>query len=243
MEPGDRLILCSDGVTQAGLGQKRYKFGWRRSGELEFAQNIIRKSPEISAKDLAYAIAFQALSISPEKCTDDISCLVIYLRHPRVLRILTGPPYHKEHDHDFAMLASGGANDVIICGGTTASIIERELHTKVEIDLNLMKASGDLPPPGMMPGIGLTTEGILTLSKVCTVLEKKQQDKIPLAAKAIINRIMENDCIEFIVGTKVNEAHQDPNLPLELELRRNIIKRLANILERDYRKKVTVNYY
>lgn len=29
---GDRLIAFSDGVTQAGLGQPGYKFGWRREG-------------------------------------------------------------------------------------------------------------------------------------------------------------------------------------------------------------------
>ena len=148
MEPGDRLILCSDGVTQAGLGQKKFKFGWRRSGELEFIQKLIARDPEISAKDLAYSVAFQALSITPGKCLDDISCLVIYLRRPRVLRILTGPPFHKEHDREFAQLGAGGANDVIVCGGTTASILERELQKKTEIDLHLVKASGDLPPPG-----------------------------------------------------------------------------------------------
>lgn len=243
MEPGDRLILCSDGVTQAGLGQKRFKFGWRRSGELEFIQNTLRRDPNISAKDLAYSVAFQALSITPGKCLDDISCLVIYLRHPRLLRILTGPPFHKEHDHEFALLATAGANDVVVCGGTTASILERELKTKVQIDLHLVKASGDLPPPGMMPGVGLTTEGILTLSRVCSLLESGQTDDAPMAARAIINRINENDIIEFIVGTKVNEAHQDPNLPIELELRRNIVKRLAAVLEEKYRKKVVVKYY
>jgi|GEM_PF-4555772 hypothetical protein len=42
--------------------------------------------------------------------------------------------------------------------------------------------------------------------------------------------VVENDALEFIVGPKVNDAHQDPNLPVELELRRNIIKRLAEAL-------------
>ena len=243
MEPGDRLIIASDGVTQAGLGKKPYKFGWRRSGELEFCQDLIRREPQISARDLANAVAFQALSINPEGCVDDISCLVIYLRHPRVLRILTGPPYHKEYDRDFAMLANSGADDVIICGGTTATIIERELKKKVEIDLKLMRVSGDLPPPGRIPGVGLVTEGIITLSRVCSVLENGKEEEAPLAAKEIINRMMEHDSIEFIVGTKVNEAHQDPNLPIELELRRNIIRKLADILEHKFRKKISIKYY
>ena len=59
----------------------------------------------------------------------------------------------------------------------------------------------------------------------------------------MINEMMESDIIEFIVGTKVNEAHQDPNLPVDLEIRRNIIKRLHDILKQNYRKQVTIKYY
>ena len=61
MEPGDRLIIASDGVTQAGLGKKPYKFGWRRSGELEFCQDLIRRDPQISARDLANDVSFHEL--------------------------------------------------------------------------------------------------------------------------------------------------------------------------------------
>ena len=34
-----------------------------------------------------------------------------------------------------------------------------------------------------------------------------------------------------MVGTHVNEAHQDPNLPVELDIRRNIIKKITSLLE------------
>ncbi len=243
MEPGDRLVLCTDGVTQAGLGRRPYKFGWRRKGELEFIRRMIAREPQISAKNLAHAVAFEALSITPGECVDDISCLVIYLRRPRVMRLLTGPPYHQEYDRDFALLAAGDVNDVVICGGTTATIVERELCKKVSIDMKLVKSCGDLPPPGHMPGIGLVTEGIMTLSRVCSVLENDGEMNAPTAARAIINRMLENDSLEFIVGTKVNDAHQDPNLPVELELRRNIVKRLAEVLEKKYRKKIVIKYY
>ena len=65
----------------------------------------------------------------------------------------------------------------------------------------------------------------------------------PAAAKAILERMMAHDRIEFVVGTKVNESHQDPNIPQDLELRRSVVKRLTAALERNYRKQVTVNYY
>lgn len=243
LEPNDRLVICSDGVTQAGMGRAPYKFGWRRSGELAFIQDIVRRNPTISASELSYLTALQAASLDPGKTVDDISCLCIYLRHPRLLRILTGPPFHKEHDHAFAHQAASGADSVVICGGTTANIVERELGKRVVLDLKMMRGDDRLPPPGMMPGVGLCTEGILTLSCVCSALEAPPAQPIPAAAKAIIDRIHENDRIEFIVGTKVNEAHQDPNLPMELELRRNVIKRLSAILTEKYRKSVVVKYF
>ncbi len=244
MEPNDRLIVCSDGVTQAGLGRAPYKFGWRRSGELEFVQKLVKNNINISASDLAYATALQAKALDPGKCADDISCMVIYLRHPRLLRIITGPPFRKEHDHQFAQLAAEGADSVIISGGTTANIIERELGKKVQIDLKMLRSSGSLPPPGKIEGVGLVTEGILTLSKVCSILDQGGEPAdYPAAAREVIRRINESDRIEFIVGTKVNEAHQDPNLPMELELRRNIVKRMTAVLKEKYRKSVVVKYY
>jgi len=246
LEVGDRLIACSDGVTQAGLGRREYKFGWQRRGELQFVQKLITENPDISARDLAQAVAYEAVGINRDrKCIDDISCMVIYLRHPRVLRVLTGPPFHKENDREFAALAlpETGADKVVICGGTTANIVERELRTKVEIDLRMVRFSKGLPPPGRLPGIGLATEGILTLTRVASDLESGVWDDSPPAAKEIIGQMMDSDVIDFIVGTKVNEAHQDPNLPIDLEIRRNIIKRLQDVLRQKYRKLVTIKYY
>ncbi len=245
LKPGDRLIICSDGVTQSGLGSgKEYKFGWRRSGVLEFAREQVRNKPNISAKDLARLIACKALNITPGKCLDDITCLVIYLRKPRVLRLLTGPPFYKEHDAEFARQAAMGEEHTIICGGTTANILERELGAKVELDLKKFRISGNLPPPGIMRGVGLVTEGILTLSGVCRVLENPAMLKeAPLAVRSIMERILEHDRIEFIIGTKVNETHQDPTLPQDLELRRSVIRRLAAGLERTYRKETKLKFY
>ena len=58
---GDRLIAFSDGVTQAGLGQPGYKFGWRREGCLEFIQQkVADECPDISARDLSQAVVAAA---------------------------------------------------------------------------------------------------------------------------------------------------------------------------------------
>ena len=242
---GDRIIMCSDGVTQAGLGQRRdMKFGWRRSGVLQFVQRLIASDPEISAKDLSSAIAREALNLVPGGCKDDISCVVAYLRRPRVMRVLTGPPYYREHDGDYARQALIGPEHVVVCGGTSANILERELGVKVKVSLADMRSSGGLPPIGRMEGIGIATEGILTLSRVLSALEEMRSPKYePAAARAILDMMMRHDRIEFVLGTKVNESHQDPGIPQDLELRRSVIKRITRALEHNYRKETVVNYY
>ncbi len=247
LQVGDRLIACSDGVTQAGLGRREYKFGWRREGCLAFVQSLLERDPELSARDLARAIACQAVSLNPDRrVVDDTSALVIYLRHPRVLRILTGPPFHTDRDGEFARLAlpGEGVDHVIVCGGTTAKILERELDRHVAIDLNRVRLGETLPPPGALPGVGTVTEGILTLTRVATELEGDGDwRKAPSAAREILELMVESDIIEFVVGTRVNEAHQDPSLPLDLEIRRNIIKRLQTVLRTRYRKEVSLQYF
>ena len=242
---GDRIIMCSDGVTQSGLGvRKDMKFGWRRSGVLAHARELLRYDPDMSAKELSAAIACRALQLTPGGCKDDISCVVIYLRRPRVMRILSGPPYYKEHDSEFARQAKIGEEHVVICGGTTANIIERELGHKVRVNLSDLRRAGGLPPVGRIDGIGIATEGILTLSRVATALEDMRSPREePAAARAILERMMSHDRIEFVIGTKVNESHQDPNIPQDLELRRSVVRRMTFALERNYRKQVTVNYY
>ena len=245
LEVGDRIIICSDGVTQAGLGERRdMKLGWRRSGVMKFAQEKIAENPDISARDLSQAIAAESVSITCGVCRDDVSCLVIYLRRPRVMRVLTGPPFRKENDVEFARQADLGEDHVVVCGGTTANIIERELGAKVKISLADMRTAGALPPIGRIPGIGIATEGILTLSRVLAAFEDGRPPTCePTAARELMERILRHDRIEFVVGTKVNESHQDPNIPQDLELRRGVIRRLAAVLELKHRKKVKVNFY
>ena len=245
LKAGDRIILCSDGVTQAGMGERSdYKLGWRRSGVLKYARERISADPEISARDLSAAIAAESVSITHGTCRDDATCLVIFLRQPRVMRLLSGPPFRPENDAEFARQANLGEDHVVVCGGTTANILERELGVSVKISLADMRSAGALPPVGKMTGVGLATEGILTLGRVLSALEEGRPiDREPRAAREILSRMMRHDRIEFVVGTKVNECHQDPNIPQDLELRRSVIRRMASVLEKDYRKIVKLNFY
>jgi hypothetical protein len=110
---------------------------------------------------------------------------------------------------------------------------------------NLLYKSGGLPPLSDIDGIELVTEGILTLTDVVQRIEKDDAltTPLPLASQKIMQFFRNSDEIEFIVGTKVNEAHQDPKLPIDLEIRRNIVKRLKTTLEEKYRKRVSIKFF
>jgi len=104
--------------------------------------------------------------------------------------------------------------------------------------------SKDVPPSSEMEGMDLVTEGMLTLSKVVNTLEKK----IPLielandAVKKYVELILDSDQVHFIVGTKINEAHQDPSIPVEIGIRRTLIERLRKALEDNYLKETSIEY-
>ncbi len=240
-QPEDRIILMSDGVTQAGLGNKKYPLGWGRQGCIDFVLKEIEKDPYMSSQTLAQKIVEEALTKEIDhKAGDDISCVCIYFRTPRKLLVLTGPPFDEDKDREFAELVSTYDGKIAICGGTTANIIERELCLKCEID----KTSFDvnIPMASLMEGIDLVTEGILTLTDVYRMLKEGIDRKPNVASVRLVNLLLGSDRIDFVVGTKINVAHQDPSLPMELEIRRNIVKKIFRLLQSQYLKEISVRY-
>lgn len=237
----DRLIVLSDGITQAGMGSSEYKLGWRREGCARFVEQRVRETPGLSARQLAREIVSQALLCSPShQPADDMTCGVIYFRRPRRLLVLTGPPFHKASDLECATLIRDFEGRKAICGGTTATIVARELGR--EISTQLRQATHDLPAISTMPGVDLVTEGILSLTRTAQYLEAEEPVNAQDAAARLMKLLLDSDVIQFVVGTRVNEAHQDPSLPIDLDIRRNIIKRLAQTLRARYLKEIDIRY-
>ena len=69
----------------------------------------------------------EALLNDGRAAKDDITCGVVYYRHPRRLLVITGPPFIKERDGELAELVRTFDGRKVICGGTTASIVSRLL--------------------------------------------------------------------------------------------------------------------
>lgn len=238
----DRIIICSDGITQSGMGSKKYPFGWGWENVQQFITGIIDQQPDISAQKLASRILNTAYKNDNYHAQDDTSCAVIYFREPRKLLLCSGPPFENENDAKLADIVKEYPGKKILSGGTTGDIVARELG--IEIKDTFEFTDPDLPPESHMDGIDLVTEGILTLSKVSKILNEYNQNWVPGKGPAdkIVSLLLESDEIRIIIGTRINVAHQDPNLPVELEIRRTVLKRIARKLEEKFLKEVSVEY-
>lgn len=237
---GDRIIFCSDGVTQTGLGSSKLPLGLEREGLIKALKVMLDENPTVSSSELSREIVLMAKNIENDrKPKDDVSASVIYFREPREALVFTGPPYHQEKDYQYAEMFSEFIGKKAICGGTTANLISRELGLPIETERTI--SIGNLPACSNMKGVDLVTEGILTLTKSAEYLESGFGDADNAAVK-LVNFLLDSDCIKFMVGAKLNQAHYDPSLPIEIEIRKNIIKKIANLLETKFFKKVDILY-
>lgn len=239
---GDRLVFFSDGVSQSGMGSKVYPLGWGVPRVQSYIMKLLKETPDISARRLAQAVVQEAESHDAYQPQDDITCAVIYFRKPRRLLLMSGPSIDPGRDPEMARMFRDFQGSKILCGGTTASIIARELGLSIKV--NLKNIDPVIPPASLMEGADLVTEGIITLGRAAELLENPaSSDRLKSnPATQLVELLLNSDCIEFVVGTKINEAHQDPSMPVELEIRRNIIKRIAGLLEEKYLKEIHIRF-
>lgn len=270
MQHDDRLIFFSDGVAQAGIslgsitapsGRQRTSSsvygaklpsmkqvktetnnkGWGEENVREFVRNVLIRDPDISSRDLSREIVTEAYKFDNYKANDDITCVVVHIRKPRRTLVITGAPRNKASDRKLKDIITHFDGNIIVCGGTTAKIVARELGKAVLPDKS---PSGNLPPSSIIDGIDLVTEGMLTLQ----VVTQRLADKVLLkempqdAAKEFIRIMRRTDQVEFIVGTKINDDTDDPTLAAKVGIRFPLIEQLTRALERNYLKEVEVRY-
>jgi hypothetical protein len=216
--------------------------GWGEDKVKEFISDLLNRKPEISSRDLTREIVTQAYKNDNYHANDDITCVAVYIRKPRRTLIITGAPRNRESDKKLGEIVRNYQGNVIVCGGTTAKIIARELGKDIKADRS---PSGNLPPASIIEGVDLVTEGMLTLSAVSERLSNKvllkQMPEDP--AKRIIKILRETDQLEFVVGTKINDETDDPNLAAKIGVRFPLINQIARALEEKYMLEVEVRYF
>lgn len=190
---------------------------------------------------LSREIVTQAYKFDKYKANDDITCVVVYVRKPRRTLIVTGAPRSRESDRKLGEIIRNYQGHVIVCGGTTAKIVARELGKDVKADRT---PSGNLPPASIIEGVDLVTEGMLTLSAVNERLNSKMLLKnMPEdPAKRIIKILRETDQVEFVVGTKINDDTDDPATAAKIGIRFPLIEQMSRAMRRNYLQEVDVRY-
>lgn len=239
---GDRIVFFSDGVSQSGMGTRAHPLGWGDDGVRDALSAAVTAEPEISARRLARRLVTESSRKDADRTHDDITCGVIYFREPRRLLVATGPPLDPGMDGELAARISGFDGRCIIAGGTTGNIVARELGVKPRISLDNLDP--EIPPYAHMEGVEMVTEGIITLAKAAEYLEAGTAPEwLPRnAAGLMAEHLLDSDNIDFVVGTRINQAHQDPNVPVQLELRRSMVERVSDVLQRKFLKEVSISY-
>ncbi len=239
----DRVVLMSDGISQSGMGTEQHPLGFRRSGCAEYCRELLVEKPGISAREMSFSIVDKALSAETNRQpSDDMSCITLHFRQPRSLEVVTGPPFHEDQDKNWARKVDSFQGTKVICGGTTSKILERELTRKLSVRMLRGRGRQSFPPAADMEGFALVTEGIITLTRTAQILEEREAPLPEDPASRLASLLRDHDSITFMVGTKVNEAHQDPALPADIELRRAVIKRLDAVLREKYLKETNIIY-
>lgn len=157
--------------------------------------------------------------------------------------VCSGPPFDRKDDTLLAERVNSYEGTTLVCGGTTALIVARELSR--DITVRFKRDCALLPPSSTMEGIDLVTEGVLTLGKVKEMLDDMNDESEITqkdAASTIVKMLLEHDRIDFLVGTRVSSIYLDPDFPVVLEKRQDLITAMAGILETKFNKEVHIEY-
>ncbi len=230
LEVNDEITLCSDGVIHAGVG-KLLNHGWEWKHVAEFLE--VQNTP--SAEQLNRRLIETCKKLYDDHPGDDTTAVTVKVRTPQWLQILTGPPEYKERDAETIsnfMLQSGKK---IVCGGTAANIVSRELKREIITEIEYIDPL--IPPTAKIKGIDLVTEGVLTLKMLLGRLKQinhnsdepifNKNDGVSRLLKLLLE---ESTHIHFWVGRAINPAHQNPDFPKDLSIKTSIIKEIVNEL-------------
>ena len=109
----------------------------------------------------------------------------------------------------------------------------------------------DVPPIAKIEGVDLVTEGVITINKVIEYArdvldknEKYEEWSIRRDGASMICRLLFEEAtdINFFVGRAVNPAHQNPDLPINFNIKMNLVKELCDCLK-SMGKRVKVSYF
>lgn len=243
---GDVFIAMSDGCPHAGIG-RIYNFGWKREEIASFIEPLTLAG--YTAKTLSTILIDEVNKLYAQKPGDDATACIIKIRKREPMNLLFGPPANKEDNDRMMSLFFSKEGKHIVCGGTTSGIVSRYLGKPIKASLSFEKS--DVPPIAEIEGVDLVTEGVITINKVLEYAknylednESYQQWSFKRDGASLICRLLFEEAtdINFFVGRAINPAHQNPELPINFNIKMNLVKELSACLEK-MGKRIKVSYF
>ena len=246
LREGDLFVAMSDGCPHAGIGMA-YNFGWKREDIISFMENVAQVG--YTAKTLSTILIDEVNRLYAKKPGDDATACVVKVRRRVPMNLLFGPPRDRDDVNRMMALFFSKEGKHIVCGGTTSSIAAKYLHKPLKPSLNF--ESSDIPPTAELEGVDLVTEGVITINRVVQYAkdyladnESYEQWSMKRDGASLIARLLFEEAtdINFFVGRAVNPAHQNPDLPINFNIKMNLVEELSACLKQ-MGKRIKVSYF
>ena len=246
LQENDIFVAMSDGCPHAGIGTA-YNFGWKRDEIAAFMEMISHCG--YTAKTLSTMLVDECDKLYGHKPGDDATACVVRIRKREPMNMLFGPPSNRDDADRMMSLFFSKEGKHIVCGGTTSSIAAKFLGKSLKASLNFEKS--DIPPIATIEGVDLVTEGVITVNRVLEYAkdylgENKHYEhwSFKKDGASQISRLLFEEAtdINFYVGRAVNPAHQNPDLPINFNIKMNLVDELSQCLKK-MGKKIKVSYF
>lgn len=242
----DVFVLMSDGCPHAGIGTA-FNFGWKRSDIIGYMEAV--NAGGYTAKTLATMLVDECDRLYGHRPGDDTTACVVRIRKRVPMNILFGPPSNRDDCNRMMSLFFSKEGKHIVCGGTTSTIAAKYLGKPLKASLKFERS--DVPPIAEIEGVDLVTEGVITINKVLTYAKDYLADNTTYEqwefkrdGASLISRLLFEEAtdINFFVGRAVNPAHQNPDLPINFNIKMNLVEELSACLKK-MEKRVKVIYF
>ena len=242
----DIFIAMSDGAIHAGIGMS-LNFGWQRQQIAEYMQTFYDVG--FTAKTLTTILLDECVRLYGGLPYDDTTVCTVRIRKREPMNLMIGPPADRNDCDKMMSLFFSKQGKHIVCGGTTSSIAAAYLHKRVVPKMDYIDP--EIPPIAEVEGIDLVTEGVITINRVLEYAKDFLGDNAQYQkwstgrdGASLIARMLFEEAtdINFFVGKAVNPAHQNPNLPLNFNIKMRLVDELADCLKQ-MGKQIKVSYF
>lgn len=246
LQEDDIFIAMSDGAIHAGVGLT-LNFGWQRDDVISYMETFYDVG--FTAKTLTTILLDECNRLYGGEPGDDTTVCTIRIRKREPMNLLIGPPADRNDCNKMMSLFFSKEGKHIVCGGSTSTIAAEYLNKPIKPTLNFLDP--EVPPTAEIEGVDLVTEGVITINKVLKYAqdylennESYTQWSYKKDGASQIARLLFEEAtdINFYVGRAINPAHQNPNLPINFNIKMQLVGELADCLKK-MGKRIKVSYF